>query len=727
MYIRLLLAGFLFLTIATFAVAQQSGADMKKKARDLMGQGKYVEAKALLSSSRELIRDDKEGRFLLAVANYHLNALDEALEQIKTLGSQDRYPFPECRLYLGKIYHARHEFAEAGRQYKKYLKTLSSSNPLRRAVWNEVRRCQNGLDLQLKTAPAFVENLGPDVNTAGDEFAPVPSPNHIDRLYFSSIRQGNNGGRRDERGNPDDLNGRYSSDMFSCRLIGGRWTQTQPLPYHLNSPRHEVLVDINSIGNTLFYFKGLSLQKGEVLVDTFRQGGAPALTSDPFIGPMNPLEGEVSFHVFNDTSVIFSSRRPGGFGGFDLWRSSLAFGRWTEPENLGPEVNSAFDETAPFLLRDGRSLFFSSNNSAGSIGGFDIFKSIRDPRSKRWSPAENLGMPVNSAADDSHFRISRDGFTAFFSSSRKDGYGMRDIYVAYFNDFLELDPIPGFSMPVTPAIPQPTAPQPSAPAAAATAPPPSSPVPVVPAPVPPVQPKPQEEQPRAISGSAATVLFSAETLRTDRTRHAGALRTAADWMKSNPDVKISITAFVKDADPPGSALFSGIRSAEAAAGQLISQGIAADRIFVRAVPGRWSDPAAGAHVLALRWLPAPGRAAPEYAPVKSAMPAAVYNEALDSPLLFKVQVSSLKGEYRGDLLSRHPDAMVEKSHGVEYYRYTLGAFTTYAEADQFRRKLQSQGQSGAFITAYVYGFRMERAAARAYAGMLPELKTFAGN
>jgi tetratricopeptide (TPR) repeat protein len=727
---RLLLCSLLMLFLLPALSAQQSATDLKKKARELLGQGKYTEAKATLSNSRELVRDDKEGRFLLAVCNYHLHLLDEAFTQLKALGDNERYPFPECRLYLGKIYHARHEFAEAGRHYKKYLKTLSASNPLRRAVWNEVRRCQNGLDLQYKTAPAFVENLGPGVNTAGDEFGPVPSPTYIDRLYFSSIRQGNSGGRRDERGNPDETNGRYFSDIFSSRLIGGKWTQTQPLPYSVNSPRHEVLVDINNNGNALIFFKGLTLQKGEILVDTFRQGGPQALTSDPFMGPINALEGEVSFHVFNDTLVFFSSQRAGGFGGFDLYKSSWREGRWTAPENLGPEVNSAFDETAPFLLRDGRSLFFSSNNSAGSIGGFDIFKSIWNPLTKKWSAPENLGMPVNSAADDSHFRVSRDGFSAYFSSSRKDGFGLRDIYVAYFNDFLELDPIVSYSAPSPPPVQTPPTSTPTVtttPAVATTpaitaptTPAPSTPAPSTPAPV-------LETQPRTAEAPVSNVLAGAQSLAASDARYADWIQAAAVFMKSNPDAKVSISAYVKDTQPPGTALFAGVRTAEAASAQLQRQGIAADRIFIRAVPAAWTDAAAGTHSLALRWLPAPGKTAPEFSPLKKSLPSATYNDAYEAPLLYKVQITSLKGEYKGDLLTRHPDAMVEKSHGVDFYRYTVGAFTAYAEAEKFRRQLVAQGQTSAYITAYVHGFRLERGPARAYTSAFPDLRGYAGN
>lgn len=718
MNVRLLLSLLMFCFAAGALSAQGSAADLKKRARDFLSQGKYIEAKAVISSSRELTRDDKEGRFLLAVANYHLNLLDESLQQLRALGDQDRYPFPECRLYLGKIYHARHEFAEAGRQYKKYLKTLSASSPLRRAVWNEVKRCNNGMELQFKTSPVFVENLGPQINTSDDEFGPVPSPTFMDRLYFSSIRKGNAGGLRDERGNPDDLNGRYFSDMFSARLSGGQWGQVQALPYHLNSPRHEVLADINALGNAMFYFKGLSLQKGEILIDTFRQGGGSALTSDPFIGPLNPLEGEVSFHLFNDTLLIFSSARAGGFGGYDLYRSSKINGRWSAPENLGPEINSAFDETTPCLLRDGRTLFFSSNNSAGSIGGMDIFKSVWNPRIKRWSAPENPGIPINSAADDTHFRLSRDGFTAFFASSRKDGFGMRDLYVAYFNDFLELEP-----MTTTTYTPPQPAPAPNVTTGTqriAVSEPVS--VTVVPAKT---TPSVQEEQPRA----AATwpVLKKAELLKTDGNAHASVLKAAADYLKANPALRLSLTAFVNSPEAPGTALFNGIGHAEAAAARIVRMGVSPDRIFVRAASAKWDEPTAGTSALLMRWTPDSGQSAPEYAPLQKQLPQAVYNAALEAPLLYKVQVTSLKSAYTGDLLTKFPDGMVEKSHGVEFYRYTLGAFTTFSAADQFKKQLAARGQTNAFITVYVYGFRTERSAISSYVSEFPDLRNYLGN
>ncbi len=710
-----LLLGLICCLASTALLAQPPGADPKKRSRDLLAQGHYTEAKAVLNSQRDLLRSDKEARFLLAVCNYHLNLLDEALEQLKALGENDRYAFPECRLYLGKIHHARHEFAEAGRQYKKYLKALSASNPLRRAVSNEVRRCQNGLDLQYKAPAAFVENLGPGVNTSGDEFGPVPSPTYMDKLYFSSIRQGNTGGKRDERGNPDEINGRYTSDMYSCRLSGGKWGQAQPLPYHLNSPRHEVLTDISPLGNALFYFKGTTLYSGEILVDTFRQGGAVALTSDPFFSPLNPAAGEVSFHLFNDTLLIFSSNRAGGYGGFDLYKSSWRNGQWSTPENLGPQINSAFDETTPYLLRDGRTLFFSSNNIAGSIGGQDIFKSVWDSRQKRWSTPENLGLPINSAADDTHFRVSKDGFTAFLASSRKDGFGRRDLYAAYFSDFIELEPVIGYEAPALP--PPPVVAPPTAAASNSVS------VTVV---TPPAEPSPASgtaPRPAALN----LVCLGIERIKTDPAQFAEQIQAAATHLRNHPGQKVTLTVFTTQVTPPGQGLFAAIRSAEVVSAQLQRQGIAAERIFVRAVPAAWSKAQAGSQVLTMHFLPPTGQQALPVQTLRQAIPEASYSAVLEAPVCFKVQVASLKGEYTSSLLEKHPSPMVEKIHGVDFYRYTVGAFSTWAEAAQFQRKLQAQGQSSAFIAAYLHGYRLERAAARDYAADYPELKNFTGN
>jgi tetratricopeptide (TPR) repeat protein len=770
-----------FLCAALWSVlAQSPGQDVKKQVRDLLAQGKYAEAKTLIVGSRELPRDDKEGRFLLAVTNYHLNLHEEALTQLRALGYSDRYPFPECRLYLAKILHVRHEFAEAAQQYKKYLKTLPDSNPYRRAVWNEVRRCQNGLDLQFKTPQAFVENLGADINSAGDEFGPVPSSITIDRLFFTSIRQGNTGERRDASGNPNSQEGKYMADMYSSRLSAGKWSQVQPMAYHLNTNRHEVVADLNSLGNVLVFFRGNSLYKGELLVDTFRQSAVGMPNPSTFAVPFNPAEGEVSFHWFSDSLILFASNQRGGLGGYDLFKSVFVNGSWTTPENLGAPINSAFDEISPFLLRDGRTLFFSSNNTEGSIGGMDIFKSRWNGGSERWEKPQNLGLPVNSASDETHFRLSRDRFSAFFASNRQGGFGQRDIYAAYFNEILEQEPeLELANNPQAPAtntnpppvkvqvplIPSNTLAEAPNPAEAKTTRPLESPAvlplqdyPVVdtpaavtpaqkamePLPEPaefgvvgktaPTQPTPasvpalvsqpiSDSSPRAVR--TATVWKSADQFAVNPGLFEDEIESLTALMKRESDWKVVLTVFIKKDNIPGVSLFSGMRTAESVIAKLESRGISPERMFCRAVQAEWNNAEAGKHLLTFTWVPAPGRTSSSPSTGLAAeFPEIDFNENIEAPLLFKVQISSLKGENKNMNPTKYPNPMVEKSYGVDYYRYTAGAFTSWTAAEEFRKRLASQGISGAYITTYIYGFRMERNEARFYLSTFPELQRF---
>ncbi|MBK9013637.1 MAG: PD40 domain-containing protein [Saprospiraceae bacterium] len=107
---------------------------------------------------------------------------------------------------------------------------------------------------------------------------------------------------------------------------------------------------------------------------------------------------------------------------------------WKPAENLGPVINSAYDETSPFLARNGRTLYFSSSDATRSMGGLDVLRATWLGWSERWSPPVNLGPPINSASDDEHFTLSHGGDRGFFDSDRISGEGGRDLFVALFDE-----------------------------------------------------------------------------------------------------------------------------------------------------------------------------------------------------------------------------------------------------------------------------------------------------
>jgi Tol biopolymer transport system component len=136
-------------------------------------------------------------------------------------------------------------------------------------------------------------------------------------------------------------------------------------------------------------------------------------------------------------TLFFTSERPGGSGNSDIWMvKRLTKTTWDKPVNLGPEINSDFDEVGLFLAPDGKTLFFCSNGK-GSMGGHDIFKTTLE--NGKWSKPVNLGYPINSDKSDGPFVISANAQTGYFASNRDGGLGESDIYQVDLSNYAVLE------------------------------------------------------------------------------------------------------------------------------------------------------------------------------------------------------------------------------------------------------------------------------------------------
>jgi hypothetical protein len=183
-------------------------------------------------------------------------------------------------------------------------------------------------------------------------------------------------------------------------------------------------VSLNADGTELFIYKNRGEGKGDLYLSQ--------LTGDSWTKPAIQLklnspewEGSACF-IPNEDKIIFASERKGGYGGKDLYYAErIKDNTWTTIKNLGPEINSKFDEDAPFVTSDGRILFFSSNNKS-SIGGYDIFRC--DFLNGEWQSPYNLGPPINTTNDDNYFTVRADGKVAYYSSLKAGGDGGQDIY-----------------------------------------------------------------------------------------------------------------------------------------------------------------------------------------------------------------------------------------------------------------------------------------------------------
>lgn len=418
--VKQLLLLFFYINIATLLA--QSKLD---RAEFFYSQGDYESTVRTITSSRNLAKNNEAAALLLAVAYFHLNQLDQAEDLLLGLSSGQESNYPASWFYLGRLYQAQHQFGRAAQFYKRYLRSLPRGANERQLTINYIRMCDNGLKNAFSPINMVVENLGALVNTPNDEFGPVPSPTGAAKVYFSAVRPASPGLEATDED---------QSDILVTELKVTEWGSPSPLHTYLMSPKHELLLDISKDGGELYYFRGDSETEGNYLIDTFQAGGVRQFTTLRLDVPISPRNGDVTPFFFNANVIYFSSTRPGGYGGLDLYRLVRTDQGWLPAENLGPEINTAYDETTPFLARDGKTLYYSSNNPEFTVGGFDVLRTFYLAETGRYLQSENLGLPLNSAGDDTHFRLAPDTYTGLLSSDRKDGKGKRDIYIVYFID-----------------------------------------------------------------------------------------------------------------------------------------------------------------------------------------------------------------------------------------------------------------------------------------------------
>lgn len=676
----------LFILAPIYAGAQGNLAEKKRQAKEFFLNAHYQDAFQILQIAEKNQQSDKESSFLMALCLYQLNRLNEAESILQTLIAE-KSAFSETWLYMARIYHERHQFLLATDYYKAYLKTLSANDSGRSAIREAIRRCSNGIQWQYRAPLAIVENLGSGINSAFDEFGPVISPNSTERLYFSSARPGCSGGARNSNGQPDEVLGRYTCDIFYSQFSAGQWSTPKGLSTLVNSPKHEIVFDFGAAGSTMYYFKGNSFSQGQIFIDSFRTSSTNTLNSDILFSPIDALSGISAPHFAHDSVVIFPSQRPGGYGGLDLYRTVFSNGRWSTPQNLGPEINSPFDETTPFLARDGRSLYYSSNNIELSVGGFDIVKSIFNPYTTNWTAPINIGLPINSAGDETHFRLARDGYTAYFASSRKDGYGERDLYAAYFFDYL---PEMGTAN---------------------------------------YQPRPTDSSNEVFAFKGSAVQIQPTSLRVfplyfDRKeelitpRLATTLDSLAVLLIQNPNIKLLITGYSQTELSLPSRLFGGVEAAKSTADYLIKKGVSSSAIRVN---GAISNRAMAAQKgIDLFFISPPANLSILY---DLGISGSTTEDT--SKLTYTLKIATTDTIYRGTLLTQVEYPVIQYDRLPKgMYLYYVGKYASFSAAKLARSKFQGMTPATIEIVPFYKKEPLNRESIFQHISIFPDLKYF---
>lgn len=327
-----------------------------------------------------------------------------------------------ARYYYARALHRSMRFTEAIDWYMHYLE--SGDNAIsEQEVLREIAISQRAQEAVARPVDVRIANLGPTINTEHSEHVPVITPDNK-RLYFTSRRPDSTGGLKDP-------NGEYFEDIYRTDRNEKGWGEAVNIGAPVNTDTHDATVSISADGRTMVIYRTNENLTGGDLYITHRRDGK---WTDPEKLPstINSSHQEASATLSPDkNTLIFSSNRPGGYGGKDLYRvRRLPNGDWSLPRNLGPIINTPYDEDAPHLDVDGRTLYFSSNGHT-TIGGYDIFKTTHQG-GETWSVPENLGYPVNTVDDDLYLSLDAGGRTGYFSSARQGGFGQQDLYSVDF-------------------------------------------------------------------------------------------------------------------------------------------------------------------------------------------------------------------------------------------------------------------------------------------------------
>lgn len=407
----------------------------KQLAQDLVEQAELVmEATAAMDIAREMYVqaatvDPDNIKANYKAGEFHLKTIgkDKAVpyfRRVKQLDPNFRF---DISYWIGASYQFGLEFEEAIDNFEEYKRKLESNSNYSgkdkvsmREVDRRIEECKNGIAFVANPKPYSITNLGAEINSEYEDYAPTINKNN-DLMIFTTRRKDGNMQQN------VDLDNKPFEDVFISTFKDGIWSQAKNIGVPVNTKYHDSNLALSPDGDQLFLYTDDN--NGDIMVCDKLDDD---LWSEPYpIGEKINSEGykESSVCLSPDGNVLyFSSDRPGGFGGTDIYYSIKdKRGRWKKAINCGENINTPYDDDGPFVHFTGEYLYFSSKGR-NTMGGYDVFRSKFDFMEEWWMPAENMGYPISTPDDDIYFIMTKDGKIGYYASVKDDGFGFTDIY-----------------------------------------------------------------------------------------------------------------------------------------------------------------------------------------------------------------------------------------------------------------------------------------------------------
>lgn len=421
---------FLLLLLTTVVGLGQVHAEGKRRknalkaTKELM---KYQEYQNAITYIEELLQSDGQNayyNFWMGKCLYLTYKKNQALPYLEKVEKVNPDVDAEFHYYYALTLHYNLQFDKAIEEYRKDLERHASDSPEFRQVNNRISQCLYAKKVALTPENNLVKisNMGESINSEFAEHSPVISADNSTLVYTAR--------RPDSRG-ADPESGFYDEDIYVSHNNGGKWSPGENIGLPVNSQGHDATISLSADGKTLYMYR--HKRDGGLYKTRFdskaRRWSEPSAVSKP----LNSKFYEASICQSADSSILFfTSDRPGGQGGLDIYMSRReGKNGWSEPKNLGPRINTPFNEDAPYFHPDGRTLYYSSDGP-NSLGGYDIFVTEYDSVAGDFLAPLNMGPPINTPDNEIYFVLSADGLHGYFSSGKEGGSGEKDIYEIKF-------------------------------------------------------------------------------------------------------------------------------------------------------------------------------------------------------------------------------------------------------------------------------------------------------
>ena len=331
---------------------------------------------------------------------------------------KERKASPEAIWILALSQYKNYMFDDALLSLEKYKEFVLNNEERKKDAQKMISLSNNAAELIKTPVKINLINMGAVINSGYDDHSPVFNIEET-IMVFTSKRKGSTG-------NFKTSDKQYFEDIYISHKENGQWATPQKISENINTMEHEASVALSADGNDLIIYKD-DVGDGNLYISHFN--GTEWSKPEKLSLNVNSTYNESHASISCDGSTLyFSSNRPGGFGGYDIYYSKrLPNGDWSLAQNAGPVINTEFDENGPFIHPDGSTLYFSSKGH-NSMGGYDLFFAILKDDGT-FSRPENMGYPINSIDDDVFYVLSADGKRAYYSTVQPDGLGRKDIYL----------------------------------------------------------------------------------------------------------------------------------------------------------------------------------------------------------------------------------------------------------------------------------------------------------